>query len=215
MKIVAVSYREWALKIYDYIAENTNHNIYIIRNKEQYNEDVIKDFKPDIILYYGWSWKISSSILNEFISIMLHPSPLPKYRGGSPIQNQIIRGEKVTFATLLKMTEVMDGGPIIAQKEISLEGHITDIFGRLTEAGIDLTIDILTHGISYKNQEESLATVYKRRKPIESEITLDEIKNQSSEYLYNKIRMLEDPYPNAYIRTSDGKKLLIKEACLE
>ena len=25
---------------------------------------------------------------------MLHPSPLPKYRGGSPIQNQIINGEK-------------------------------------------------------------------------------------------------------------------------
>ena len=32
------------------------------------------------------------------------------------------------------------------------------------------------------------------------------------QYLYNKIRMLQDPYPNAYIVTKDNKKLFIKKA---
>jgi tRNA(Ile)-lysidine synthase TilS/MesJ len=35
---------------------------------------------------------------------------------------------------------------------------------------------------------------------------------KDSTYLYNKIRMLEYPYPNAYIKTIDGKKILIKLA---
>jgi len=32
--------------------------------------------------------------------------------------------------------------------------------------------------------------------------------------LLDKIQMLEDPYPNAYIKTKDNKKLLIKTAKL-
>ena len=44
---------------------------------------------PDIVLFYGWSWKVSEKLINKFDCLMLHPSPLPKYRGGSPIQNQI------------------------------------------------------------------------------------------------------------------------------
>ena len=39
-----------------------------------------------------------------------------------------------------------------------------------------------------------------------------EIQNKPVEYSYNKIRMLADPYPNSYIKTVDGKKLIIKVA---
>ena len=46
--------------------------------------------------------------------------------------------------------------------------------------------------------------------PRESEITLAELKNESLKYIYNKIRMLDDPYPNAYIKLKD-KKLFIKK----
>ena len=41
-----------------------------------------------------------------------------------------------------------------------------------------------------------------------------ELQNSSAEYLNNKIRMLNDPYPNAYIKTADGKKLFIIESKL-
>ena len=42
------------------------------------------------MLFYGWSWKIEEEIYANYMSIMLHPSDLPKFRGGSPIQNQIL-----------------------------------------------------------------------------------------------------------------------------
>ena len=48
---------------------------------------------------------------------MLHPSPLPKYRGGSPIQNQIINGESKSAVTLFKINNKIDQGDIIYQKE--------------------------------------------------------------------------------------------------
>ena len=75
-----------------------------------------------------------------------------------------------------------------------------------------LTLDIIDNGLKPVKQDHKEATYCKRRKPEESEITLSEIKNKDSIYIYNKIRMLADPYPNAFIKTSDGKKIIIKDA---
>ena len=146
---------------------------------------------------------------------MLHPSPLPKYRGGSPIQNQIINGEKNGAVTLFLMDSGIDTGPIINQKSISLEGSLNKIFDQITEVGTELTLEFLNKGYKLKEQDHSMATSYKRRSPEESEITINEINNKDSLYLYNKIRMLKDPYPNAFIRTIDGKKLYILNAKIE
>ena len=63
--------------------------------------------------------------------------------------------------------------------------------------------------IKVRKQNHKLATYFKRRNPKQSEITLKEIKNKPSYYIINKIRMLEDPYPNAFIKLKD-KKLIIK-----
>lgn len=212
MRILCVGYRDWALEIYDELAKKTDNVFLIIRSKSQFSEGILKDFKPDLVLFYGWSWIIPEHILEEYKCLMLHPSPLPKYRGGSPIQNQIIAGEKKSMVSIFIMTKELDAGDILIQKEISFEGKLSDIFKSIIEVGISSTLEILEKDIKPIKQDDSLATYCKRRKPEDSEITIDEIKSASAEYLYNKIRMLADPYPNAYIRTSDGKKLFLKEA---
>jgi methionyl-tRNA formyltransferase len=217
MRIACITYRKWALDIYDRLAESSDHTFLIIRSRAQYSDLVIKDFKPDIILFYGWSWLVSQDITKNFKCIMLHPAPLPKYRGGSPIQNQIIAGEKTSAITLFFMLEEMDAGDIIAQEPFSLQGTLGDILNRITEIGYRLTVGhILTpNKIVSVPQKHSDATYCKRRKPSDSEITLNEITNESAEYLYNKIRMLADPYPNAYIKSKDGKNLYIKDSYIE
>lgn len=215
MKIIGVSYRDWAIKIYEHIAKSTNHTVLIIRNYDQYDDQVVKDFAPDLVLYYGWSWKVSEEILDQFPCVMLHPADLPKYRGGSPIQNQIINGVKDSAVTLFFMTEQIDGGDIISKRPLSLRGHIDEIFDRMTCLGIEQTMELLERKYERIPQNHAEATVYKRRTPAESEITLEEIKTKSGEYLFNKIRMLEDPYPNAFITTADGRKLRIKSAEVE
>lgn len=212
MRIACIGYRAWALNIYDHLADNLDDVFLIFRTKEQYQEDALNDFQPDLVLFYGWSWDVPSRIVNKYKCLMLHPSPLPKYRGGSPIQNQIVAGERNSKVTIFIMNNEMDSGDIIAQADISLMGTLSDILTDIEDVGIRLTINILTVGLHPVPQDHSKATYCKRRTPEESEITIEEIKERSAEYLFDKIRMLSPPYPNAFIYTNDGKKLIIKSA---
>ena len=215
MRIACIGYRAWALSIYEDLNNTTNNTFLLIKSKQQFEKTAIIDFKPDLTLFYGWSWMVDDDILSTTTCIMLHPSPLPKYRGGSPLQNQIIAGEKTSAVTLFIMTSEMDAGDIIAQQEISLEGGLKLILENITKIGIILTKQILTDGFIRTAQKHSHATYCKRRKPQDSEITIRELQTCNGDYLYNKVRMLEDPYPNAYIITADNKKLIIKHAILE
>ena len=92
---------------------------------------------------------------------------------------------------------------------------INEIFERITKLGTKLTLRLLEHGLNPIDQLDSEATHFGRRTPEQSEITLTELTEKSSTYLFNKIRMLQDPYPNAFIRCADGRKLLIKDAKIE
>jgi methionyl-tRNA formyltransferase len=49
-------------------------------------------------------------------TLNIHPSLLPKYRGASPIQSQILADEKEVGVTIMQINEKMDEGGIVAQK---------------------------------------------------------------------------------------------------
>ena len=215
MKIACVGYRKWAIQIYDKLQKIKKHKFLIITNFEDFTENKIHEFKPDYVLFYGWSWKVSDNLISQYTCLMLHPSDLPLYRGGSPIQNQIINGIKETKVTIIKMNEKIDAGDIVGKRNLNLQGSLDQVFNRIFHAGFDITKDFLENGITYVKQDEQRATYYKRRNPADSEITLEELKTKNADYLYNKIRMLADPYPNAFIRTSDKKIIILKNVEIE
>ena len=216
MKIACVGYRSWAIDIYRNIkGEFPEHEFLLQLSESDFCEFSIAVFKPDLVLFYGWSKIIPNNLVTKYNCLMLHPSPLPKYRGGSPLQNQIIRGETKSAVTIFLIDEGIDTGPIAKQKELDLSGTLNDIFERITVIGSQLTLEIVREGLSVREQDQEQATHFNRRKPNESEVTIDELTNQSSLYLYNKIRMLQDPYPNPFIKTIDGKKIVIKGAVIE
>jgi methionyl-tRNA formyltransferase len=215
MRIACVGYREWALNIYDALAKSTDHTYLIIRSKLQYNEDALRDFRPDLILFYGWSWYVNETLLHDYTCLMLHPSPLPKYRGGSPIQNQIIAGEKKSKVSIFIMNNEIDAGDLVGQENISLVGTLDGVFKEIEDVGLILTLKIINNGLMPAPQNHSNATYFKRRSSADSEITIKELTESNAEYLFNKIRMLADPYPNAYLKTNDGKKLVILKARIE
>lgn len=215
MRIACVGYRGWALNIYDRLAASTDHTFLIFRSKAQFKVDALDDFKPDLVLFYGWSWFVPADLLERYNCLMLHPSPLPRYRGGSPIQNQIIAGITSSKVSLFVMTDELDAGDLVGQRDLSLNGTLNEIFRDMEESGVELTLHLLEHGLQRVPQDHSNATYFKRRSPDDSEITRAELATKPAEYLYNKIRMLADPYPNAYILTADGKKLLITAAHIE
>ena len=211
--ILYVSYREWANKAYQEIALDINH----ITTTQDLLTYLDSNQNIEYIFFVGWSEIINNDILDKYFCFCVHPSMLPLYRGGSPIQNQIIDGVLDSGVTLFKMNEKLDAGPIVYQKYLSLRGDLNLIFNRITFITADLIRNFILQieeGAELKMvmQDENKATLYKRRKPSESEITLDEIQKSTASQLYNKIRSLDDPYPNAYIKCYDGSKLYVKKA---
>ncbi|PIR85392.1 methionyl-tRNA formyltransferase [Candidatus Kaiserbacteria bacterium CG10_big_fil_rev_8_21_14_0_10_45_20] len=54
-------------------------------------------------------------------TLNVHPSLLPKFRGPSPIESQILADERDTGVTIMLLDEEVDHGPIVAQASITPE----------------------------------------------------------------------------------------------
>ncbi len=216
MKVVLIGYRDWALsafsKFKSFPVMKSMDNLNTFLNDYDQKEKLC-------LIFVGWSDIIQSYIIENHICICLHPSDLPKYRGGTPIQHQRINGIKKTKLTAFRMDKGIDSGPIIYKTDISIDGHMNDIFLSLTLASAKIINKIIStkdkNFLNGQPQRDEDATFYRRRKSQDSEITIDELVNSSAEELYNKICSLEDPYPNAFIKTKDNKKLIFKSVEIE
>jgi methionyl-tRNA formyltransferase len=212
MNILFCAYRDWAFDIIDEIDKSYFQYSVIVNNIDLKNQ-IIK-LNPDIIFFIGWSWIIPNEIIDKYNSICVHPSKLPKYRGGSPIQNQVIDGVTSSAVTLFKMNSNLDAGDIVTQTELNLEGDLKDILNRIKTISVN-SINIIINKLNkneeliYTKQDESEATYCKRRKPEDSEITIYDLQSKTAKQLYDKIRCLQDPYPNAYITLGNNEKLYI------
>lgn len=70
----------------------------------------------------------------------IHPSLLPKYRGASPVQATIVSGDKDTGATIIKIDEAMDHGPVVSQfkEEVGPGETLETLRSRLFERAADV-----------------------------------------------------------------------------
>lgn len=107
-------------------------------------------------------------------TLILHASELPIGRGWSPHVWTILNGGKEIVVTLLEAEDKIDSGDIWAQRRIMLEGHeLSDEINELLfQAEIELieyAIDNYTD-IKKRSQNDSQATYFKRRTPLDSRI---------------------------------------------
>lgn len=167
----------------------------------------------DIIVLAGWSWKIPEEIVRRYPCIGLHPSDLPKYRGGSPLQHQILDGLVETKCSLFQLAPELDVGPVLAKTRMSLAGNMSDIFDELVRAGSELLDRAFSEWPHWHPQEQDFSAGFtcKRRRPEEGRLQPMAFQTVPLVDLYNIIRALGDPYPNAYIEDDEGNRLLFKE----
>jgi len=104
--------------------------------------------RPDLFVVIAYGQILSSGILNipKIFSVNVHASLLPKYRGAAPINWALIKGEKTTGITAIKMAKEMDAGPIILQKEIEVSNDDTAITleGKLSGMAAQLVLAVLS-----------------------------------------------------------------------
>ena len=208
-------YREWALEIYSHAVKHVDYPIPLLNSQDEFEKYLPQFGEDDLFLFIGWSWIIPKSFVDTHACVCLHPSPLPKYRGGSPLQHQIIRGEKESAVTFFLMNEYLDKGPILFVESFSLAGSLDDIYRRIVQCG-KRGIEHITTSYLKKMplegivQDESQKSYFKRRTPAMSEIKVEDFANLTAQDVYNKVRALQDPYPNAFIRCKDDTRILLK-----
>ena len=107
----------------------------------------IKDLDIDAAVVCSYNYKIPKVLIDAtkdgFINV--HPSMLPKYRGGNPYSRVIMNGETETGVTIHFMDSEFDTGDIIAQKPYHIPSKATmgTIFNELNFIGIELLLQVL------------------------------------------------------------------------
>jgi len=207
-------YRDWAINIFKSVSASCGDQWLLVTDKRSCNKEFIDKLKPAIIFFYGWSWIVPGEIVNNYCCLCLHPSPLPRYRGGSPIQNQIMAGETESAVTIFKMNGELDAGDIVFQEEMSLAGYLQNILIRIEKLGIKGTIKIIedynNDYVGGKQQDNEKATYCKRRTPEQARIYFGGLVKHDVDYFYNLIRCSQPPYPECYIEFDRGRLIIEK-----
>ena len=222
MNCILCIYREWAFdvaqRVIDKFSKDVNFVICVNPESLRYMLDSTSN-KLYLIFFIGWSWIVPSEITNEYLCICMHPSDLPKYRGGSPLQHQIINGETESSVTFFVMNEEIDSGPTVCKVKFSLSGSLSEVIKNMAHAtteGLKIVIKECLDNGSIEGLLEFLSLknspVLKRRTPEMSEIEKSDFDKFTAKELYNKIRALQDPYPNAFVVCKNNTKLLITDA---
>jgi methionyl-tRNA formyltransferase len=83
--------------------------------------------EPDITICVGFPWKIPADALAvpRLAALNLHPSPLPRYRGPSPIAWALVNNEPELAMTVHRMDSELDTGAILGQAAVPLEPGLT------------------------------------------------------------------------------------------
>jgi len=201
------------------LAEKYNIPLIYVEGKMSSYKERIEELKPDFLLVIGWYYMIPKSIreLAPLGCAGIHGSLLPKYRGGAPLVWAIINGEEEAGISFFYFDDGVDDGDLIAQIKfpITYEDTIADILRKTNEATLEAVekyIPLISESTAPRvKQDHTKATYVPQRKPDDGEIDLTKTAGE----LYNFIRAQSSPYPGAFIKTVDGKKLIIEKVRVE
>lgn len=164
-----------------------------------FNKKHLKSINAKKVFIPHWSHIIPHEIYSEFECILFHMTDLPYGRGGSPLQNLIIKGHTETKISAIRVEKGIDEGPIYCKRDLSLEGTAREIFERSTEIIFKMICEIDIQRNEPTPQSGDV-TYFNRRTEKQSNIELIE----QLDKMYDHIRMLDcEGYPNAFLENEN------------
>jgi len=192
---IVVGSKPWNNRVFYEIIRNYPGDWYFIGTPDEFTLEVVKERNPRYIFFLHWSWKVPDEILRIYECICFHMTDVPYGRGGTPLQNLILKGHRHTKLTALRMTADFDAGPVYLKEELCLEGNAEEIYIRATYLAAKMIKQIIDERIE-PVQQTGEPIVFKRRKPAESEVP----ELSSLQEFYDFVRMLDaEGYPRAFI----------------
>jgi len=210
MNYLVATINSWNIGVYKHHTSKLNGNWFLVNNNKDLTLEYIRKINPRYIFFPHWSWVVPKDITDNYECVCFHMTDLPYGRGGSPLQNLIIRGHKETQITALRMTQELDAGDIYQKVSLDLSGSAQEIFTKAA-GKIYLMISEIVQGSLVPVPQIGEVTLFERRILEQSEIPGD----LDLENVYDYIRMLDaDSYPKAYINYGNFR-LLFNTAILK
>jgi methionyl-tRNA formyltransferase len=187
--------RPWNRRVFDGALKLLPGKWSYLDDPEGLTLDCVRKISPRLIFFLHWSWKVPSEIVEQFECVCFHMTDVPFGRGGSPLQNLIVRGYRDTKLTALRMSAEFDAGPVYLKESLSLEGGAEEIYLRAGELSARMIERIIREELKPVPQQGK-AVEFKRRKPAQSRI--EEVATLRE--LFDFIRMLDaEGYPRAFL----------------
>jgi methionyl-tRNA formyltransferase len=160
----------------------------------------------DVIFFPHFSEIISEEIFNRFLCIGFHTGKLPKGRGGSPVQHQILEGNYLCPVSAIQIVGALDAGPIYLQREVDLStGNIVEILAQLSSIVASMISELVSEMPAPRRQEGD-SRVRKRIQENDSKLTVEGLTDRQ---IYDRIRMVDGlDYPPAYLEIGDIRLIL-------
>ncbi len=146
----------------------------------------------------------------------MHGSLLPKYRGRSPVNWAILKGEAETGATLHEMVARPDAGRIVDQERVPIgeDDLAVDVFRKMTaaaEAVLDRALPKLLDGTAVlREQHLAAGSYYGGRKPEDGRIDW----SRPAREVHDLVRAVAPPFPGAFTEVG-GERVRVLRTKLE
>ena len=197
MNYVLATSRERNKPLAKQLEEKTGHTFHLITRTEELTHERLRAISPRYVFFPHWSHIIPSEIHEAFECVIFHMTDLPYGRGGSPLQNLILRGHQETQISALRCVAELDAGPVYMKRPLSLEGSASEIFLRAADV-VQEMIEEIVRIEPLPEHQEGEPTVFRRRTPEQS--NLREANLLTLKDFFDFIRMLDAPtYPLAFI----------------
>jgi methionyl-tRNA formyltransferase len=172
----------------------------------------IANIQPDLLFSFYYRQMLKAPLLKipRHGALNMHGSLLPKYRGRTPVNWAILKGERETGATLHYMVEKPDAGDVVTQQAVPILPNDTaqEVFGKVTlaaEMALDRVLPSLMQGNAPRQaQDLARGSYYGGRKPEDGRIDW----SQSNVQVHNLVRAVAPPYPGAFT-LAGGRKIHI------
>lgn len=170
----------------------------------------LADISPDLCITAAYGNYLPRAFLSipQFGTINIHPSMLPKYRGASPVQRALERGDNEIGITILKTVQKMDAGPVFLQIPYPLDGDetSTSVLENSFDIGIKELVRLLptvwAGTAPLQVQDEALATEAPKISTSEARVDFSEL---SAEQVHNRCRAFSD-WPGVWSMFSIGSQ---------
>ena len=170
-----------------------------------------KNYDFDFGLVFGWSRLIPENIINQAKKAILGvhggPFPPPRCRGRAVFNWALIDGFKNFYIYIFKISPGIDDGDIFLTRNfrISSFDNIQSVYDKNSIVSTKMFIQLLLDWEFYRDmgikQNDEKATYLRGRKSEDSGICWDDSTNN----IYNFIRALVKPFPNAFTQLFDQK----------